>query len=436
MAERRILTIVPTSATVVANMIGTGIFTTTGLMVSMGAGAGDILLGWLLGGVIAFCGALCYGELGANMPQSGGEYFYLSRLVHPSLGFVAGWVTIIVGFGAPIAAVAMALNLYLATAIPGWPVRIMAVVMIIAVAALHSHDLRMGSRIQSALTMAKVLLIILFIVGVFFSARASGPANSFGVNPAFLFSSPFAVVLVFVSFAYSGWNAAAYIGADLRNPERTLPWATLLGTGAVAVLYVLLNISYLSVVPNSELSGVAEVGNAVASRLWGPAGGNIVSLLISVTLLCPLSAMILVGPRVAEAMADDGLLPAIFGKLNDRNVPAHAVAFLAGIAVLVTMTSSFERLLIYIGFTLNVFAALSVLALMRLRKAGQVKHKTCAGYPVTPIVFLVFTIWMTVWSIQSQPAATLAALGTLVMAYVAYLFRTRKRRPQPVGTGL
>ena len=425
MAERRILTIVPTSATVIANMIGTGIFTTTGLMVSMGASAGDILLGWFLGGIIAFCGALCYGELGANMPHSGGEYFYLTRLLHPSLGFVTGWVELIVGFAAPIAAVAMALNLYLGSVIAGWPVRIMAAAMIIGVAALHSYDLHMGSRVQSALTIMKVALILLFVAGVFFSPRPA-PANAFTVNPGFLFSSAFAVVLVFVSFAYSGWNAAAYIGADLRDPERTLPWASLIGTGTVAALYVMLNVSYLTVVPSAELAGVAEVGNVVATRLWGSTGGDIVSLLISATLLCPLSAMILVAPRMAEAMSNDGLLPAVLAKLNSRNVPANAVMFIAAISALITMTSSFERLLIYIGFTLNIFAALAVIALIRLRQSGQSKHKTCMGYPFTPIVFLIFTIWMTVWSIQSQPVATLTALATLAVAFIVYLFRSKK----------
>jgi APA family basic amino acid/polyamine antiporter len=230
-----------------------------------------------------------------------------------------------------------------------------------------------------------------------------------------------------VSFAYSGWNAAAYIGAELRNPERTLPWASLLGTGTVAALYVALNISYLVVVPSSELSGVEEVGNAVAATLWGPTGANIVSLLISITLLCPLSAMIMVGPRVAEAMSRDGLLPPLFSRLNKRNVPSNAVLFQAAIAIVIAATSSFGTLLIYIGFTLNIFAALSVLALVRLRQTGQSKHRTCVGYPVPAIVFLMFTTWMTVWSIQSQPAATLTALATLAAAFVAYMFRAKKK---------
>lgn len=432
MPDRRVLDVLPASATVIANMIGTGIFTTTGLMIYMGAGAGDILLAWLLGGIIALCGALCYGELGANLPYSGGEYLYISRLLHPSLGFMAGWVSLLVGFAAPVAAAAMALNLYMATVIGEWPVRLMAALTILGVAILHSYDLSLGAGFQTALTLIKIALIIAFISGIFLGTSGEAEANSFTVEPGFLLSSPFAVVLVFVSFAYSGWNAVAYIGAELKRPERTLPWSTVFGTGLVGALYLLLNYSYLAVVPAGELSGVEEVGSVVASRLWGPAGGQVVSSLIALTLICPISAMLFVGPRVAEAMALDGFLPSAFARLNRRNVPAYAVTFQAVIAVLVTITSSFGPLLIYIGFTLNIFAALTVASLFRLRRTGRSKYKICIGYPVTPIIFLGFTIWITIWSIGSQPLATIAGLATLMAGYSAYLLRSRKAQV-PLG---
>src|SRR5215471_17956678 len=144
-------------------MIGTGIFTTTGLMVALGAGAGDILLAWFAGGVIAFCGALCYGEIGANLPFSGAEYSYLSRLIHPAVGFLSGWTSLIVGFAAPIAASAMAMHLYIARIVPGWPVRIGAVATIGIFALLHAYDLRIGSRFQILLVLIQLSLLILFI---------------------------------------------------------------------------------------------------------------------------------------------------------------------------------------------------------------------------------------------------------------------------------
>jgi APA family basic amino acid/polyamine antiporter len=428
--DRRVLTLLPTSATVIGSMIGTGVFTTTGLMVGMGAAGGDILLAWLVGGIVALCGALCYGEVGANLPESGGEYYYLSRLLHPALGFMSGCVSLVVGFAAPIAAAAIAMNLYLGRIISGWPVPVMAAGTILLLALLHAYDVQIGSKFQTAITVLKVILIVAFILGVFWGAlNTSG--GSFEFNSGFLTSSPFAVVLVFVSFAYSGWNAAAYIGTEVRNPERTLPWSLLLGTGIVTALYVLLNVSYLISGSLSELSGVEEVGHVVGTRLWGTTGGNIVSLLIALTLVCPISAMLMIGPRVAEAMAKDGFLPESLARLNARNVPALAVWLQALLAMLIAVTSSFGTLLIYIGFTLNIFAALTVVSLFRLRQQGRSKYRICVGYPFTPLVFLGFAVWMTVWSIQSQPMATLAGLGTLLLAFLAYVLRSRTKPDHP-----
>jgi APA family basic amino acid/polyamine antiporter len=252
-----------------------------------------------------------------------------------------------------------------------------------------------------------VALLLAFIV----SALIRGDQGSAGVrqiNPAFWASSAFAVVLIFVSFAYSGWNAAAYIGGEIRQPERTLPRSLFLGTGTVVVLYVLVNVSYLSAAPLSELSGVNEVAHVVGQRLWGTTGGNLVSALIALTLISPVSAMIMIGPRVLEAMSSDGFMPRSFSILNRKNVPFTAVLVQAALAALIAVTSSFGPLLIYIGFTLTIFAALTVLSLFRLRRRPDIK-RTCIGYPVTPLIFLAFALWATVWSIRSQPVPTLAA---------------------------
>lgn len=305
-SARRVLSLIPASSIVVASMVGTGIFTTTGLMIQMGAGGGDVLLAWLLGGVVALCGALCYGEIGANLPRSGGEYFYLSRLLHPALGVMSGWVSLVVGFAAPIAASAMAMHLYLARIVPHWPVRSMAVLTIILLSVLHSFDVRLGGRVQSNLIAIQVILLLAFIAGSLF--RSDHVASFTQFNPSFWSSSAFAVVLIFVSFAYSGWNAAAYVGGEISNPERTLPRSLIIGAGAVGVLYVLVNVSYLSAVPTAELSGVKEVAHDVGQRLWGTTGGNLTSALIALTLISPVSAMIMIGPRVLEAMSSDGFI--------------------------------------------------------------------------------------------------------------------------------
>jgi len=426
-SNRRTLTLTAASVTVVANMIGTGVFTTTGMMAEMGATSGDILLAWLLGGLIALCGALCYGEVGANLPHSGGEYYYLSRLLHPALGFMSGVVSLVVGFSAPIAANSLLVHSYAQTVIPNWPVAQMATATIIVLGLLHGLNLHLGSKFQTVITVVKVALIVVFI-GSIFAFAPSASSDLLRVQSHFLLSSPFAVVLIFVAFAYAGWNAAAYIGTELKNPERTLPRSLLVGTTLVTMLYLLLNLAYLLVASTKELSGVEQVGSLVAMKLWGKGPADIVSMLIALTLLCPISAMLMVGPRIVEAMARDGFLPRSLSRLNGRHVPSRAVALQAGLAAVLPLVTNLDKLLYYIGFTLNIFAALTVISLFRLRRENLARVKVCIGYPVTPILFLAFTLWMTIWSIRSEPKAALAGVATLAVGYVLYLFRARQAR--------
>ena len=423
--SRRVLTIIPVTAIVISSMIGTGIFTTTGLMASLGASAGDILVAWLIGGIIALCGALCYGEIGAALPQSGGEYYYLSRLLHPALGFMAGCVSIIVGFAAPVAASAMAMHLFFGRVVSGWPVRLMAVITILIVSLLHLYDVRLGSKVQTLLIATKVMLMLTFIASLLFGGWSGSLSFASSFNPSFWLSSSFAVVLVFISFAYSGWNAAAYIGAEVIKPERTLPRSLLLGTTVVIALYLLVNLSYLSAMPVGELAGVAEVAHVVGEKRFGPWGGRLISAAIALTQIVPISVMIMIGPRVLERMARDGFMPSPFAKLSRRNIPVRAVLLQAALASLIALTSSFGPLLIFIGFTLNLFALLTVCCLFKVRRAAQSPSRICFGYPVTPIIFIAFSLWSIIWSIRSQPAAAFAGFGVLAIGYLAFLWSAR-----------
>ena len=424
--KRRVIGVHAGTAIVISTMVGTGIFTTTGLMAGMGARSGDILLAWLIGGFLALCGALCYGELGAHMPESGAEYFYISRGLHPALGFLSGWVSLIVGFSAPIAAASMAMHIYLAQVFPDWPVRLMAVATILVLSLLHAYDLRLGVRVQMALVLLKIMLIISFIAGVFIAGPRPDIEILTAINPNFWVTSSFAVILVYTAFAYSGWNAAAYIGAEIKKAGKNLPRALLLGTGTVTALYILVNFAYLSAVPTEQLAGVESVANTVGVALWGAKGGTLISLLIALGLIATVSAMIITGPRVYEAMAKDRLFPQALAKLNQRGVPSLAVALQALLATIIALTATFGSLLIYIGFTLNIFAALAVFTVFRIRKKGISSIRVCRGYPLTPVIFLIFTIWMTVWSVKSQPLSTLTGLGTLALGYLIYLAQTCK----------
>jgi APA family basic amino acid/polyamine antiporter len=415
-------------AIVISTMVGTGIFTTTGLMAGMGAGGGDILLAWLLGGLLAICGALCYGELGANMPESGGEYYYISRLLHPSLGFLSGWVSLIVGFSAPIAAVTIAMHIYIAQIFPAWPIRPMTVLTIILLSFLHSYDLRIGARVQVALLIVKITLIISFIAGVMVTGKGTGYELVIDIRPAFWFTSSYAVILIYVAFSYSGWNAAAYIGSEIKQPEKTLPRILILGTMAVTILYILVNYAYFSAVPFERLAGVESIAHIVGTSLWGPTGGILISLLVAAGIVSTVSAMIITGPRVYEAMAKDSLFPQSLAKLNQRGVPSRAVGFQAIVAIIFALTATFGTLLVYIGFTLNIFASLAVFTVFRMRKLGLSAVRVCWGYPVTPIIFLMFTTWMTIWSIYSQPLSTLSGLGTLAGGYLVYSIQVWRKK--------
>jgi APA family basic amino acid/polyamine antiporter len=428
MKNRRIVSITGGAVVVISSMVGTGIFTTTGLMAGMGAGSGDILLAWFIGGILALCAALCYGELGANMPESGGEYFYISRLLHPSLGFLSGWVSLIVGFAAPIAAVTMAMHIYLAQVFPGWPIRFMTVITIIILSLLHAYDLKIGVRFQISFLILKVVLIFAFIFGVLLSGPWADPSILTDMNPPFWVESSYAVILIFVVFAYSGWNASAYIGAEMANPKKTLPRSLILGTLFVTILYLLVNYAYFSAATLQQMAGVESVAHTAGTSLWGSVGGTVVSVFIAVGLVATVSAMIITGPRIYEAMAKDHLLPQGLAQLNHRGVPSRAVLFQAVLAIAFTLTASFSALLIYIGFTLNIFAALAVSSLYRLRKKGLSHIKVCWGYPITPMVFIAFAAWITIWSIKSKPISTLSGLGTLAIGLVVYLVQKKKRK--------
>ena len=425
--NRRIIGKYAGAAIVISNMIGTGIFTTTGLMADMGARGGDILIAWLIGGILALFGALCYGELGANMPESGGEYYYISRILHPSLGFLSGWVSLIVGFSAPIAAAAMAMQIYMQQVIPGWPSGTMAVITILLLSTLHAYDLRLGSRVQILLVILKVLIVLGFVAGVMIAEPGHDRAIIFDITPDFWFGPSSAVVLIFVAFAYFGWNAASYIGAEIRKPEKNLPFALISGTVIVTLLYVLVNYAYLKAVPIEQLAGVESIASTAASALWGTTGRITISFLISIGLISTVSAMIITGPRVYEAMARDNFFPKSFAKLNEHGVPSLAVVLQAAIAIVFVLTSTFGSLLIYIGFTLNIFAILAVFTLFLVRKRNRSSTKICWGYPVTPVVFIMFALWMTVWSITSQPVSTLTGMGTLAVGYIVYWLLNRKK---------
>lgn len=430
------LKLFPLSSIVVANMVGAGIFTTSGLLMKDLGHPGVMIALWALGGIIALCGALCYGELGAAMPQAGGEYVFLSRLFHPMVGFLSGWVSFFVGFSAPIAASAIGFSEYLARACPGFfkpgilpesiePMvikKICAVIIIAGFTFLHTKGLELGSRIQNVLTILKVGLIVILVTAGFASGR--GDAAHFAAGGSFALDfaglKTMGLSLMWIMFAYSGWNASAYIGSEVKDPQRNLPRSLLLGTGVVIVLYVALNAFYVYSASPAEMSGVISVGGLAAGKLFGSAAETVISVLIAFALFSSLSAFIIIGPRVYYAMARDGVFFRGLAKVDPKSgVPARSIALQGGIAVVMVLFGTFEQLLTYMGFALGIFPILAVIGLYKLRRAGMSKVRMPA-IPVASVTYILFGAAILALSFLQRPLESSIAIGTVLIGVPIY----------------
>lgn len=411
---------------VIANMIGTGVFTTLGLQAQAVPDGAALLLLWAVGGLLALCGALSYAELAAALPRSGGEYHFLSRIYHPALGQVAGWVSVTIGFSAPVALAAMAVGHYTAAFLPLGPMPI-AVVTLLVMTGVHAFDLMIGRAFQISATMLKVILIVLFCI----AGLAHGPVpGSLPLVPAsdsldLIFSAPFALSLIYVSYAYSGWNAAAYLVDEVQEPQRTVPRALVQGTLAVTVLYLLLNLVFLRTIGLEELSGTVEVGALSAREIFGPRGGVILSLTLGLLLASTISAMVLAGPRVLQRIGEDVPALRFLSALNRRGAPMRAVLLQQGLALGFILTDSFAGVLTFAGFTLTLFALLTVVGVLRLRRREPELPRPfrIPLYPLPPLLFvLVSAISLLVVGWQ-QPVAV--AAGVLLIGVGTLLARGR-----------
>ena len=415
---------------VIANMVGTGVFTSLGFQVLGIHSVFALLLLWIIGGVAATCGALAYGELGAAMPRSGGEYHYLSKIFHPVVGFLSGWVSATVGFAAPVALAAMALGDYtsrILTQLKPLPVALAAVVLI---TILHATDVRLGSRFQVLFTSMKVVLIV-FLIGAGL-AIGGVPGHHISLAPAGalkdIFSRDFAVSLFFVSYAYSGWNASAYLAGEIENPQRNLPRSLLQGTLVVTALYVLLNFVFLYTTPMDQLAGQVEVGYIAATSIFGTTGGKLMGMVIALLLVSSVSSMIMAGPRVAQVMGQDVPLLGFLAKTTRAGVPATAIAIQSSITVVLILTSSFERVITYMGFTLNLFTLLTGAGLiaLRIKQPNLPRPVRMWGYPWTAIVFLLIGLWLLIYGLVYKPTESLAGLATVLTGLIVYSLGKKK----------
>jgi basic amino acid/polyamine antiporter, APA family len=431
-------TISPLTATciVVANMIGTGIFTSLGFQVGDLPTGFAIMAVWTAGGVCALCGALSYAELGAALPRSGGEYHFLGEIYHPAVGFLAGWISATVGFAAPVAIAAMAFGTYFSEVAPTANPLILSLAVVTICTLVLLRDLQLGSAFQNASTILKVTLVLV-IIGAGLWVKTTQPISFLPTKTdgALILSAPFAISLYWVMYAYSGWNASTYIVGEVRNPSRTIPLSVGLGTVLVMALYLATNAVFLRTTPAAEMLGKQQVAVIAGAHIFGAAGTKIMAFFICLGLVSTVSAMMWIGPRITAAMGEDLGILAPLARRNVRGIPATAILAQFAIVVLLLLTATFQTAVNYIQFSLTLCSTLTVLGVfvLRRRRPNLPRPYRAWGYPVTPAIFLAISAWMLVHMLTetSTRAPSLWGLATMALGLVVY-FLSARRAPASV----
>jgi APA family basic amino acid/polyamine antiporter len=436
---------------VISSMVGVGVLTTSGYTVASVGSNQLMLLLWLIGGIVALCGALTIAELAAALPSSGGDFIYLYEAYGPLVAFLSGWVSFLIGFAAPIAAASFASASYLLAplGLPDATARLahqgLATFAILTFAVIHSRGTGHTRWTHSIVTLLKLGILITFVVLGLASGWRYGtnlndrPPIDMKVVSSMFFS------LVYISYGYTGWNAAAYMAGEVRDPGRQLPRAILIGTGTVVILYLGLNLVYALALPAAEIreiarrdgfDAVAPIAQLAAKRLYGPGPTAPLSVAIGLTLLASLSAYILTGPRVAYAMARAGHFPAIAGRLSRRSqTPTVATALQVAWALVLLWSSSFENILVYASVGLALFSMLSVSSVFVLRwtRPDLARPFRTPGYPFVPAIFLTVTTSLTAAAFMERPLVSIYSLLSILGGVPVYYFLSRSvsgRRPE------
>lgn len=421
-------------AIVVANMVGTGVFTSLGFQAAGLSSGLSIMILWITGGIVAFTGALCYGELGGMFPQSGGEYNYLSKVYHPALGFAAGWISFTVGFAAPVAAAAMALGAY-AQGVWGFlnPTYLAAIVVTL-VSIIHCISVKTGSYFQNYTTAFKVVAMLFIIIFGLLHTPTGDMVFTYNTTVSTELLSPaFATSFFFVSLAYSGWNAAGYIASDMDDPKRNLPKALLYGTLLVTFIYLAINYVFMRVTPVAEMSNengpVVDIAGVAAKHIFGTAGGKIMSGLISFLLISTISAMIMAGPRVTQRMGNDHRIFKLFSHTSSSGVPIIAILTQCLISLFFIFSSTFSQVVVYISFTLSLFNFLSVagIIVMRVKHPNMARPYKAPLYPIVPILFLGISGWLMYFGLISNLKESLWGFITALSGPLVYFVFTPKK---------
>jgi APA family basic amino acid/polyamine antiporter len=417
---------------VIGNAVGVGVLTSTGYMAEKLSPAA-ILAGWALGGVSAMAGARAYAALAEMNPRSGGEYRYLSDLLHPAVGYLAGWTSMLAGFAAALAVAGMTAGSFAETLLPWLPARAVGAAMIVALTALHAFDLTLSKWGQNLLAGAKVVLLGGFVaVGLFAGSNqwpTWRPAGGGGPFPL----EYFMISQVYIAYAYSGWNAAAYASGEFRDPRRNVPRALVLGTLLVCLFYLAVNWVFVANLSGERLAGWSAgdtsritLGHLLVQKLAGPAAAHAMSVVVILSLFSSMSSMTMVGPRVYRAMALEGYLPRAFAGQDDRP-PLGSVLLQSGVALLLLLTHSFELLMRNAGAILTLVSGLTVLTLFRVQ-LGRTRFPKPGPVPlVAAAIYVALAGWMLWFAVSNSPSTVGWIGGTAAIATGAW-FATRSQR--------
>ena len=423
---------------VIANMIGTGIFTSIGFQVmNPPIGIPDpfaIMFIWFIGGVFALCGATAYAEVATTFRESGGEYTFLSKIYHPIVGFASGWVSIIVGFSAAIAALALAsgdylmpiMNEMLGSNLPAYVPKVVAISLIMLVTLIQLGGVVTGGLFQNIITTIKLMFILVIIITPFFFLAESGKSHvSFSPTSSSwstIFSLPFAGSLVYVMFAYSGWNSSSYIAGNMENPKKNLPFSLVTGTAIVTLVYLALTGVFMYVCTFDEMRGKVAIGNIVISKVFNEQAALIFAGLFAVALVSGINAMFIAGPRVAQRMGEDYRIFSFLKGQNEKGAPVNAILLQTLISITIVLLFDFRMILQYIELTLSLFCLLTVVGVfvIRARKLGDESSIKTWGYPFTPLLFIGVTLWMILYFVQMEPMRLVWTGVTILSAVVIY----------------
>ena len=406
-------------------MIGTGVFTSLGYQLVKIQSVFPLMMLWIVGGIVALCGTLVYSELGAALPRSGGEYHLLSRIIHPSIGFGAGIVSATVGFTAPAVLAAMALGSYLSAVIPGLDQTLIAAIVILGFHGLHMMSVTWGTKFQDGSTAIKIGLILIFIAfGLFMDAPQSISIWPKLGDGTVMLSAGFAVSLVWVSYAYTGWNSAVYVAGEIHDPKQNISRSMLMGTAFVMVLYVLLNYVFLYSAPTDAMVGQVEVGYISGIRIFGKMGAKIIGIGISILLLSTVSSYVYIGPRIMQIMGEDHAFIGFLKEKNSDEIPLNAFWVQLGISFLFILKSSFEQVLMYAGISLIITTTLTVISLfiLRINEPDLDRPYKVWAYPFTPMIYLIINCWILFYSFRESTFEFMVGVGIISLSIGLYYF--------------